>query len=121
MEPGTAAHHAMFAIAVCDPCRAILRRLIIINSAISGVEAILGILEHVADHVIKTELVGSKGAHRRGLLVVPLTATTLTIGHRLPVELDFVSPRINCRRSSARRIFVFGLGKQPISLTGGPR
>ena len=48
----------------------------------------------------------------------PLAAAAVAVGHRLSVELDVVAPRIRRRRSGARRIFVFGLGEQPIGLAG---
>ncbi len=41
------------------------------------------------------------------------------IGHRLAVQLDVVAPGIFRLGSGARRIFVLGLGEQPIRLAGG--
>ena len=45
--------------------------------------------------------------NRRSLAIVPFAAAAYAVGHRLPVELDVVAPRIRRRRSGARRSYSY--------------
>src|SRR5262249_48612759 len=89
------------------PRRAICRR-----SIVAIVVAILGPLKDVPDHVVEAKSIRCERTDRRRLLVIPLATATVAVGIVPP---DFVAPRKSRRRSSSRRIFVFGLGQQPIA------
>src|SRR5580658_5339318 len=113
IDPGAAADDKFAAIAAFDPRRAIRRRIFVI-----AVDAIFSPLKDIADHIIETQPVRSERADRRSLAFVPLAAAAIAVG---VVLADVVAPGIRRRRSSARCVFVFRFGQQPIGLAGDLR
>src|SRR5271166_5335943 len=49
-----------------------------------------------------------------------MAAAAVAVGHCLAVQLDLVAPGVGRLSSGARRIFVLGLGEQPIVLASDP-
>jgi Autotransporter beta-domain len=87
------------------------RRTIPRSSCVGAIPAILHPLIQVSVHVVETERIGFERPDRRRLLVVPLAAAVLAV--RVPLA-DLVAPEIFRRCASARRIFPFSLGEQPV-------
>jgi hypothetical protein len=112
VSPRTTASDTTAAFAA-RPWRAIGRRSLVI-----GVPAILRPLPDVADHIVETKSIRGERPDRRGLLFVPFAAAADAIGYRLAVQLDIIAPGILRLSSGARRIFVLGLGQQPICFAG---